>query len=71
MQKPERQVYESPLQGRKLATPKTIRERIKKEKDKVSRYTFFDFWLSGIVWFYGIVWFASSLALITYMGVTK
>jgi len=63
MQKPERQVYESPLQGRKLATPKTIRDCIKKDKD--SRDLIWAFWVAGIVWF------ASSLAYITFMGVTK
>ena len=62
MQKPERQVYESPLQGRKLVTPKTIREYIK-NKDELELTATFIEWLAWwiLVSSYGVLLLTTSL----------
>jgi len=62
MQKPERQVYESPLQGRKLVTPKTIREYIKNKDELELTATFLE-WLAWwiLVSSYGVVLLTTSL----------
>ena len=62
MQKPERQVYESPLQGRKLVTPKTIREYIKNKDELELTATFLE-WLAWwiLVSSYGVFLLTASL----------
>ena len=62
MQKPERQVYESPLQGRKLVTPKTIREYIKNKDELELTATFLE-WLAWwiLVSSYGVLLLTTSL----------